>query len=140
MRPCSDILDVKLIQRLQLIVRAWSALIRIRTHGGPDRFVVDGVVDLGWHSLSVAQRLRLHSLALLSIPIVRCGFQLQNPRFKHLFVPDKLLQFEVGVFPRKVLKYLQPFPEIVIFILQLENFRVLLVNELRLFLDGLPEP
>lgn len=53
-----------------------------------------------------------------------------NSFLQHLLVVYKLLHFLIRVFTRKFLKHLQALSQIFIFVLELENFTILLVYQL----------
>ena len=72
-------------------------------------------------------------------PVVAGLLKLGHALLKCLLLPDEVLHLLKRVLPGEVLKDHQPLPEILILVLQLEDLRVLVVNQLRLLLDSLSQ-
>ena len=127
----------------------------LRRHGGPHRLVVvvegvggiQGALAAGWslardaldHVLLDHGPLRevRHCGALLHFvrphgvpPVAARLLKLSDALLESLLLPHEVLNLLERVLSREVLENHEPFPQILVLVLQLEDLRVLIVNQL----------
>ena len=135
----------RVLNSVPLLQRMTAAKLCILSGGQlrPQLTRLDVVVLLDHVTLAeVCHRRAFDNVIFLSMelcPIIACLLQLCDSLLESLLLSHKFLNFNHAILTSVVFKHHETLTQVFVFVLKLEDLRVLVINELRLLLDGLSE-